>query len=441
MHNILYLHSHDTGRHISPFGHAVHTPNLQHLAEQGVLFRRAFCISPSCSASRAALLTGQCSHNAGMLGLAHRGWGLTDPRQHLNYTLQAAGYHTVLTGIQHVAQDRQQVKYDQIFDATGDPTVNAIRFLESRPSKPFFLDVGYFLTHRNASRPGMPTFHNGATSPAGDPRYVQPLAPLPDHARTRQDTADFIASVEALDRAYGCVLNALDRAGLAQNTLVICTTDHGPAFPGMKCNLTDGGCGVLLILRGPGGLSGGRAVDAMVTHMDLYPTICELCGIAAPSWLQGKSLLPLVRGEASNLHEATFSEVTYHAAYEPMRAVRSERWKYIRRFDSRDRVTLPNTDDGVSKFHWMREGWADRLLPGESLHDLTFDPHEACNLAGDPRYAQPLEQMRTKLRQWMESTDDPLLRGPVPLAAGGRTDPVDDISPGGGTPQSYLSGW
>ena len=80
--NILYLHSHDTGRYIQPYGHPVPTPNIQRLADQGVLFRKAFCAAPTCSASRACLLTGQYGHNNGMLGLAHRGWSLNDYRQH-----------------------------------------------------------------------------------------------------------------------------------------------------------------------------------------------------------------------------------------------------------------------------------------------------------------------------------------------------------------------
>ncbi len=78
--NILYLHSHDTGRYVQPYGHAIPTPNIQRLAEQGVLFRKAFCAAPTCSASRACLLTGQYAHSNGMLGLAHRGFSLRDYR-------------------------------------------------------------------------------------------------------------------------------------------------------------------------------------------------------------------------------------------------------------------------------------------------------------------------------------------------------------------------
>ena len=100
--NILYIHSHDTGRYISPYGHAVPTPNLQNLAEAGVLFRRAYCAAPTCSPSRAALLTGQSPHSAGMLGLANRGFQLGDFRQHIIHTLKGAGYTSALAGIQHV---------------------------------------------------------------------------------------------------------------------------------------------------------------------------------------------------------------------------------------------------------------------------------------------------------------------------------------------------
>ena len=100
--NILYIHSHDTGRYLQPYGHAIPTPNLQRLAERGVLFRRAYCAAPTCSPSRAALLTGQSPHSAGMLGLANRGFRLRDFNQHIIHTLKPSGYNSALAGIQHL---------------------------------------------------------------------------------------------------------------------------------------------------------------------------------------------------------------------------------------------------------------------------------------------------------------------------------------------------
>ena len=134
-------------------------------------------------------------------------------------------------------------------------------------------------------------------TPADDPRYTLPPAPIPDTPETRLDTAAFHASARNLDRAVGQILDALDRNGLTGNTLVISTTDHGVAFPLMKCNLEDNGWGVSLIMRGPGGFSGGKVVDALISQLDIYPTLCDLAGVAHPAWLEGKSMLPIVRGE------------------------------------------------------------------------------------------------------------------------------------------------
>src|SRR5947209_18984101 len=109
--NILYIHSHDTGRYVQPYGHAIPTPNIQRPEEQGVLFRKAFCAAPTCSPSRASLLTGQYAHCSGMLGLAHRGFSLHDYRQHILYTLRKVGYYTALIGEEHLAKDTRTIGY------------------------------------------------------------------------------------------------------------------------------------------------------------------------------------------------------------------------------------------------------------------------------------------------------------------------------------------
>src|SRR5205823_3065998 len=140
--------------------------------------------------------------------------------------------------------------------------------------------------------------------PDEDPRYCLPPPALPDTPDTRQDMAAYKASARILDWGIGVVLDALEANGLVENTLIICTTDHGIAFPGSKCNLTDRGIGVMLILSGPAEFSGGHVSDAMVSHLDLFPTVCDLLGIAPPPWLQGKSLLPLVRGEVTTINDA-----------------------------------------------------------------------------------------------------------------------------------------
>src|SRR4051812_8595434 len=285
--NILYLHSHDTGRYVQPYGYPVPTPNIQHLADQGALFRQAFCAAPVCSGSRAALLTGESTHATGMLGLAHRGYRLTHPERHIVHWLRNAGYWSGLIGEQHVSLDPADVGYDQVepVDTTrvSEVAPAACRLLAERAGQdaPFFLSVGFFETHREYFEP----------SSLRDALYSRPPENIPDTALTRRDMASFKASARSLDQGVGMVLEALEEHALVDDTLVILTTDHGLAFPDAKAPMYDRGLGVMLMLRGPGGFLGGRVQDAMVSPLDLSPTICEVVGIEPPAWLEGTSLL------------------------------------------------------------------------------------------------------------------------------------------------------
>lgn len=421
--NILYIHSHDTGRYVQPYGHAVSTPNIQRLAEDGVLFRQAFCANPTCSPSRASLLTGKWAHSCGMLGLVNRGFSMSDYSQHIVHTLRdGSDYHSVLGGLQHVAPDLAQIGYDRILEGERSPekiVSRTVDFLKDAPSQPFFLDVGFFVTHREFPEPG----------PDEDPRYCLPPAPIPDTPENRYDMAAYKASARILDNSIGAVLDALDENGLAENTLVICTTDHGLAFPSMKCNLTDHGIGVMLIMRGPGGFTGGKVCDAMVSHIDVLPTICDLLDIAVPGEVQGSSMMPLIRGEMESIHEEIFAEVNYHAAYEPQRAVRTQRWKYIRRYSDRQKPVLPNCDGGPTKDVWMQHGWQDQYVAPEQLYDLIFDPNETHNLVNDSVVAAVFDDMRHRLDRWMDETEDPLLRGPIPPDPGAQLNDPASVSP------------
>jgi N-sulfoglucosamine sulfohydrolase len=421
--NILYIHSHDTGRYVQPYGYQVPTPNIQMLADQGVLFREAFCVAPTCSGSRASLLTGQYCHNNGMMGLAHRGWTLNDYGKHWVHTLREAGYRSVLIGEQHISTDPHTIGFDRVVEMDSHraeavaPTT--IETLHEQPEGPWFLSVGFFETHRSFFAP----------TSVRDTLYSLPPTGLPDTIASRRDTAAFKASARSLDQGIGAVLHALHDLELADDTLIICTTDHGVAFPNAKATLYDRGTGVMLLMRGPG-FTGGKVVDAMVTHLDVYPTICELVGIRQPpSWLQGKSLMPLVKRETDHLHEAIFAETTYHAAYQPQRGVRTERWKYIRRFHDYPHPVLANCDDSASKDLWVEGGWGEHFIPEEQLHDLLFDPNEGDNLAADPARVGVLAEMRVRLDTWMRETDDPLLNGQVLPPEGAMLNEQTQISP------------
>jgi N-sulfoglucosamine sulfohydrolase len=356
-----------------------------------------------------------------MTGLAHRGFRLHDPEQHLVHTLRSAGYHSRLIGEQHISFDPRSIGFDEVSDVSSSHVDQvaplALQTLNGPIPEPFFLDVGFFETHRNYFEP----------SSVRDTLYSMVPANLPDVPEIRQDMAAFKASARSLDQGVGAVLNALVTSGLAERTLVICTTDHGLAFPGAKATLTDRGIGVMLIVRGPGGFTGGRVIDAQVSQIDLYPTLCELAGIEIPPFVQGCSLMPLIRNERPSVREAVYAELSYHAAYEPQRAIRTERWKYIRDFGDGGRV-LANVDDSPSKDFMIASGWADRPIDGEQLYDLVLDPNELANLAASREHDAVRAELALRLEAWMRGTDDPLLEGPVPAPPGAHINHRDAIS-------------
>jgi N-sulfoglucosamine sulfohydrolase len=433
--NVIYMHTHDTGRFIQPYGNQIPTPSLMGLAEKGVLFRHAYCAAPTCSPSRSALLTGMAPHSAGMIGLAHRGFQLNDYSRHLVQHLGRNGYETALCGIQHEAPKPEMIGYDRIMkdtdfdmgnfevDAASRDMKNAYlssEYIKQHKDKPFFLSFGMFNTHRD-----FPEIDEDI-----NPNYVVPPFPFYDNAKNREDMAAYITSARIVDRCVEMVLNALTESGQEDNTLIIFTTDHGIAFPKMKCNLYDTGIGVSLIMAFPGNPCKGEALDSLVSQIDLYPTICDLLHIDKPSWLQGKSLMPLLEKRAEKIRDEIFAEVTYHAAYEPMRCIRTERYKLIRLFDDHDQFVPANIDDCLSKDFLLEHGFLEGVRDKEMLFDLYMDPVERVNVAGDVRYKDIYRDLSGRLEKWMQETNDPLLDGgKVPKPEGAVANKLSCISP------------
>ncbi|KRF06810.1 hypothetical protein ASG89_18330 [Paenibacillus sp. Soil766] len=423
--NIVYLHSHDTGRYIQPYGYQVPTPHLMKLAEEGVLFRHAYCAAPTCSPSRAALLTGMSPHSCGMLGLAHRGFSLVNPERHLATYLRENGFKTVLCGVQHEAKDPADLGYIDVLpvesgsDDRRNATLAAEYIKAYRSEQPFFLSFGMFNTHR--------------AFPEADPDiradYVMPHAMFYDHPDNREDMARYMTSARIMDDSIGIVLEALAQSGRSSDTLILYTTDHGIAFPHMKSQLYDTGIGVSLIMKHPGAFPRQGAVDTLVSQVDVFPTICELLELDKPDWLQGVSLLPVLTDAVEQVREEIYAEVTYHAAYEPMRCIRTPRYKYIRLYEDHGRHVAANIDDGLSKTFLMEHGFLDETREQEMLFDLYLDPVERVNLVGRPEYSVIHQSLQDRLTSWMKQTDDPLLTGRVAKPAGVRINKSSTLSP------------
>lgn len=427
--NILYIHTHDTGRYIEPYGYHIPTPNLMKLAYEGTLFRNAYNIAPTCSPSRAGLLTGMYPHSCGMLGLAHRGFQLNDYRQHIVSFLNENGYETVLCGVQHEAPKKEMIGYQRILNEeivsktrTVPDLLNAhlvADYFKEEKAKPFFLSFGMFNTHRE-----FPAIDADVNS-----NYVMPPFPMADNEKNREDMAAFISSAKIVDQCVGIVLDALKQSGQEEDTFVIFTTDHGIAFPGMKCNLYDTGIGVSQIFKYPGNKRKGEAVDVLASHIDIFPTLCEILQLDQPNWLQGVSMMPYMNREVESIREEIFSEVTFHAAYEPMRCIRNQRFKFIKYFDEHVHYVPANMDDSFSKSFVMKSGYFDRIRDMEQLFDLSLDPVERVNLIGNDRYKEIYTEMKKHLFDWMKSTDDPLLNGKVLLPAGAFANTLECLSP------------
>jgi len=431
--NIIYVHTHDTGRYISPYGHNIPTPNLLELAKQSTLFRHCYCAGPTCSPSRAALLTGTLPHVNGMLGLAHRGFGLTDYNMHLSHYLKSAGYETVLCGVQHEAPDTGLLGYEKIITDTTPGTPHGERdVLNARAAaeyikqaknkgKNFLLSFGMFAVHREFP------------ADTGDIRqdYVAPPHVMYDVKTNREDMAGFHASAKVADDCVGIITDALASSGIEGETAVIFTTDHGIAFPKMKCSLYDTGIGVAFMIKYPGNPTKNTANDFLVSHIDVFPTICELCGIKKPDWLTGKSFYDILQGGTEEINEEIFAEVTYHAAYEPMRCVRTPRYKLIRRYDYHNGPVPSNTDDGKSKRFLMAAGIMGRPIAREMLFDLYLDPLERENLINDGAYLEVYNDLSARLANCMERTNDPLTKVScrVPAPAGAKVNKLDCLQP------------
>ena len=217
-----------------------------------------------------------------------------------------------------------------------------------------------------------------------------------------------------MDAAVGRVLAALDKSGRAERALVVFTTDHGLAMPRAKCTLYDPGLEVALMIRWPGGGFGSDPVKSeLVSNIDVLPTLLEAAGVELPAHIQGKSLLPLLRGGSYESRDAIFAEKTFHSYYDPMRCIRSRHHKFIRNFETAFAVEVPGDIQQGAIFRADPSRYSTDRASVIELYDLDADPDEEHNLAGSPASAAVEEQLSAELWSWMRETDDPLLKEPI----------------------------
>jgi uncharacterized sulfatase len=395
-------------------GREVPTPNVARLAASGMTFDRAFVASPSCAPSRAALLTGlDPMRNGAMLNHARP---RADARRWPAY-FRTLGYETAAFGkVAHYAQVTEY-GFDRASHYTfheDDCVAAAVRWLEARRSaQPLCLMVG-------SNWPHVPWPATGA----GEAAAVRLPPGGVDTPETRRARARYLAAVANLDRDLGAVLDAA-RAHLGPGTLFVFTSDHGAQFPFGKWNLYDAGVRTPLVVSWPGCVPAASRSDAMVSWIDLLPTLVEAAGGAVPAdaGLSGRSFLAALRGAAGSHREAVFLTHSGDGAMNryPMRGVRTGRWKYIRNLDPaaehHTHIDLAKAGDGRAYWDsWVAAARTDprgaavvaryHRRPAEELYDLDADPAEARNLAGDPAHAATLGDLRARLDAWMADAGD-----------------------------------
>lgn len=415
--NVVLFISHDTGRFLSTYGYdMVDTPNFERLARMGTTFDNAYCTTPLCAPARGALLTGLYPHQNGMMGLPGDtlgNWDLVTKDRHLASVFASNGYESVLSGFEHETQDYSTVGFERAIHGPakghngGQPLVGVGEDIaswlgERDGARPFYLQIGCNETHREWTKYSEPYSERGV--------WKAPY--LIESEEVDREMAEHQGAVNVLDRGVGEIIDALESRGVLDDTILVFTTDHGIDFPRAKGTLFDPGVEVFLFLawKGGGWQADERCAE-LVSHVDLYSTVLDACGIAVPEGAVGRSMLPLVTGSGRwQSREAVYLEKIYHDNYDPMRALRTDRYKYVLNFDAQ---TLYDVRIATApRYTWFR--FPIRKSEREELYDLETDPAEANNLARDPEHQELRERLKAHLARWMAATNDPLLDGPIP---------------------------
>ena len=444
--NVLWICADDHAAYvIGAYGNRrVHTPNLDRLAAGGMRFDRAFCSSPVCTAARDSFITGRYPRTIGVTELKTP---LPKGETTLAHVLKRAGYDTAAIGKMHFnskqtygfdlridlgryeaelakrgkkpipadiavqppwrpfrdpariwlnANDLPYGAVDADMDATYFVEETA-RFLSQPHAKPFFLIVSFYEPH---SPFYFPVEDRGRVTPSSFPVPVagpEDAGQIPavfrdlTPAEKQGIAAAYYTSVEFLDSKVGQVLAALEKSGQAQNTLVLYTADHGYLLGQhgrfeKHCSYEEA-IRPPLMVKCPDVVRPGGATSALVEFVDLFPTVLDLCGVKIPPNVQGRSLVPLLKGRTKT-HRA---EVFIEYAPNEEAAVRDERWKLV--FERGQRRRTDGYDTGLP-------------LPGRTirLYDLTNDPSEMHNVAGLPENAERVERLLVRLAEHMRST-------------------------------------
>ena len=382
--NVIFVITDDESPTLGCYGDtSAVTPHIDALAEDGMVFRRAYATTASCSASRSVVMSGLHNHRNGQYGHQHNYHKFASFHNVVSLSLPRvmakAGYRTARCGKYHVAPE-DVYHFGQTIRGNGrnavDMANNCRQFITAESDTPFFL---YFATsdpHRgggkdqSSSRELKPDLfgnragrkaHTGVTEVFFKPETVNVPYFLPDTPETREELAQYYQSCSRIDQGVGQLVKILKEAGLYESTLIVFTSDHGMAFSGGKTTVYEGGLNVPFVVRNPYSTQRGIQTNAMISHIDITPSLLDFAGGLDPktngprNWVNpdvyyadkpwamsenrgpklksyhGKSWIPVTLGERDSHWDIIFASHTFHEIqmYYPMRVVRDNRYKLI----------------------------------------------------------------------------------------------------------------
>ena len=435
--NVLFITSDDLGLQLSCYGDTVvQTPHLDALAERGTRFEVAYITQASCSPSRSSMFTGRYPHGTGQYGLVNRddsqsGFRLHEPLQSrtIPALLKQAGYRTGIIGKLHVAPEKSFP-----FDVRPRANTREVRsvaaaaesFLKDSDAEPFFLMVNYSDPHafRESRQSRDWYFPDQIDGLPADPVKSNAVPPWPfqrvDEPSQLVKIAGYYNCVKRLDEGVGMLLEVLEASGKRDETLVIFVGDHGPPFARGKTTCYEAGLRVPFIVDWPG-VSVRQSSPAMVSTVDVLPTILDAVGVPIPDGVHGRSLRPVLAERDAPWREYLAAEFHFHGArpFYPRRCIRDARYHLIHNLRAGKAKPSSSIDGDKATTFAQRAKYAGTPTqaafdvfkdpPEFELYDLSSDPAELANLAGDPAVADVEGRLKAALLSWRQRTDDPFL--------------------------------
>jgi len=439
--NILLFTADDLDKHsLGCYGSTVEdiSPNIDKFASEGLRFNHAYVNNSICAPSRGILASGLYGHNSGIMGFMKMSPYCKTPL--IMEVLRAHGYQLgVLSKVDH-STPKESFEWDFVYTRKqlgngrnpGLYYEKAKDFFElaKNTSKPFYFMVNSDDPHRPFFVPGQ-ELSGGMAEPSRiySSEEIEVPGFLPDLPDVRREMSYYYNSTRRLDDTFGKVMQALDESGFRENTLVIFMSDNGIAMPFAKCDNYHASSRTPWIVRWPGVVRAGIIDDKhFISGIDYYPTILDALGIKIEEKLDGKSRLPLYKGEPQKNDAIVFTQIDNKAGgrvmpmrskASPMRSAQTRdhvyifnAWAYteVRHYTNNEGLTMKAMEEAAESNEEIRNRVESfRRRPPEEFYDTRKDPDCLNNLIDDPTYSYEIQEMRTKLKHWMKDYTDPLL--------------------------------